>query len=126
EGGEARLLAAPQAGVDAVRTARDRPAVVFLAQLHPGIESFEKDAEREKARKDAGVTALLFEDYPIRHWDRYLGPRDARLFAGDVETEAAEPALSGPDDLTGPSGRSLAEPTFDVAPDGGWVVTTWR
>src|SRR5438876_5797441 len=126
DGGEARLLAAPGAGIDAVRTARKRPTVAFSVALHPGAATFEQDAEREKARKDAGVTALLFEDYPIRHWDHYLGPRDARLFAGEVDTEAAEPALSGPDDLTGPSGRSLAEPTFDVAPDGGSVVTTWR
>jgi dipeptidyl aminopeptidase/acylaminoacyl peptidase len=126
DGGEARLLAAPQAGVDAIRAARDRATVVFSVQLHPGAESFDKDAEREKARKDAGVTALLYEDYPIRHWDRYLGPRDARLFAGDVDADGPEPALSGPDDLTGSSGGSLVEPTFDVAPGGEWVVTTWR
>jgi dipeptidyl aminopeptidase/acylaminoacyl peptidase len=126
DGGEARLLAAPGAGIEGVRTARDRETVVFAAQLHPGAETFEQDAEREKARKDAGVTALLYDDYPIRFWDHYLGPRDARLFAGEVETDATEPRLSGPDDLTGPSGPALVEPTYDVAPDGEWVVTTWR
>jgi dipeptidyl aminopeptidase/acylaminoacyl peptidase len=126
EGGEARLLKAPGAGVDAVRTARDRATVVFQAQLHQGADSFEQDAEREKARKEAGVTALLYEDYPIRHWDHYLGPRDARLFAGDVETNGLEPTLSGPDDLTASSRSALIEPTWDVAPDGEWIVTTWR
>ena len=53
----------------------------FAAALHPRAGDLEADAEREKARKDAGVEALLFERYPIRHWDHYLGPRERHLLA---------------------------------------------
>ncbi len=41
--------------------------------MFPGAADFAADAERGKARKEAGVGALLFEDdYPIRHWDHWL------------------------------------------------------
>ena len=32
------------------------------------------DEERRKKRKDAGVSAILHESYPVRHWDSDLGP----------------------------------------------------
>ena len=124
-GGEARLLLAPKAGVNAIRAARDRATVAFSTDVFPSVTDLAEDAEREKARKDAGVDALLFESYPIQWWDHYLGPRDARLFVGDVD-EAAEPSLSAPVDLTGSSGTHLvADPVFDISPDGRWIVSTW-
>src|SRR5215212_11370968 len=59
--------------------ARESGSVVFAAGTHPGTENWEEDAEREKSRKDAGVSAQLFEEYPIRFWDHYLGPRERHL-----------------------------------------------
>ena len=47
---------------------------------YPGTATLEEDADKHKARKEAGVTAQLFESYPIRYWDHYLGPRDRRLY----------------------------------------------
>jgi dipeptidyl aminopeptidase/acylaminoacyl peptidase len=125
EGGEARLLIAPKAGVGAIRAARDRPSVAFSADLFPTAADLGQDAEREKARKDAGVDALLFETYPIQWWDHYLGPRDTRLFIADVE-DGPEPTLTRRDDVTGTSGTALVpDPAFDIAADGSWIATTW-
>ena len=84
DGGEARLLVAPEGGVCGIAVARDAHALVFGANVQRGARDFEGDTERTKARKDAGVEALLFEDYPIRHWDHYLGPRLRRLYAATV------------------------------------------
>ncbi len=123
-GGEASLLAAPPAGVDAVAAARDSGRVVFAAGSHAGSESWEVDAEREKARKDAGVTARLYTDYPIRYWDRYLGPRERHLLAADLP--AGDAAVSDPTDVIPSPGRSLDLVDFDVTPDGGTVVTGRR
>ncbi len=81
DGGEARMVAAAPGGITAVRTARRTGTVAFLANLFPGVETFEEDREHGKAREDAGVAAVLFESYPIRYWDHYLGPREPRLFA---------------------------------------------
>jgi dipeptidyl aminopeptidase/acylaminoacyl peptidase len=125
EGGEARLLVAPSGGVGDVRAARRSGTIVFKAPIHPGAESFAADAEREKERKDAGVSAQLFERYPIRFWDHYVGPREARLWSADPPS-GDDARLVSPADLTGPTGEGLIEPSFDVAPDGSTVATTWR
>ena len=93
-GGEARLLASALGGIDDVRTARAADRLVFSAEVYPGTTDFAKDAERHEARKKAGVKALLFESYPIRRWDHYLGPRERHLFALDLpDREPASPPV---------------------------------
>jgi dipeptidyl aminopeptidase/acylaminoacyl peptidase len=125
DGGEARLLVAPPDGVGDIRVARTAGTIAFTTGMHPGADDFEADREREKARKDAGVSALLFERYPIRFWDHYLGPRETRIFVADPPSDD-DAALGTPTDLTGATQERLVELTFDVAPDGSQVVTTWR
>lgn len=124
DGGEARLLLAPPGGIGGLAVARDAGTLLLLAPLHPDAADFADDARREVARKDAGVSALLFEDYPIRYWDHYLGPRDARFFT--VDQPGADGPLAAPVDLTGSSGTALPEPHFAISPDGSRVATTWR
>ena len=119
-GGEARPLTSIPAGVDGLVTARDAAAVVVKAQAFEGVTGLEADAERAKQRKEAGVTALLFDAYPIRHWDHELGPRQPRLFRLQVGRDAAQP-----EDLTPDAARALQEAEVAVAPDGRTLVTTW-
>ena len=124
-GGEARLLLAPNGGLHGVKVARDTGTLALLAPLHPDAADLDADKAREKARKDAGVTARLYESYPIRYWDHYLGPRDDRLLVADVPGDDTTP-LGAPDDLTGSSGAALLEPEFAIAPDGSSIASTWR
>lgn len=122
-GGEANLIAAPPAGVAAVAVARDAGTVVATVPVHPAAASWAEDEEREKARKDAGVTAQLFTTYPIRHWDDWLGPREPRLWRrpdADAETDATWT------DLTPESTGRLWDTDYDLTPDGGTVVTAWH
>ena len=125
DGGEARLLLAPPSGIHAFVVARDSGTVGLLADLHPRVGEFRADGERDKARTDAGVQAILYESYPLRYWDHYLGPREARLFVADPPADVDAP-LGEPKDLTGPTGAALPEPEFAFRPDGGAIATTWR
>ena len=124
-GGEAYLLAAPPGGVEAVAVARESGTIVFAADSHPDTTSWEEDAKREKARKDAGVEAQLFTEYPIRFWDHYLGPRERHLYLaphpkGDAPAESSKDLIPSP-------GRWLDQTDFNVTPDGSTVVATrWR
>jgi hypothetical protein len=68
-GGEARLLVAPSGGVDAVVAARQADVLVYAASVFPGTADAAADRERHQARKKAAVEALLFDTFPIRHWD---------------------------------------------------------
>ena len=120
-GGESRLVAGPPGGVEEVAVASETGAIAFAAGTHPDTKNWEEDAEREKARKDAAVGAQLFEEYPIRFWDHYLGPRERHLqiIPG---TDGEESVDSGKDLIPTP-GRSLDLAGFDLTPDGSTLVT---
>ena len=124
-GGEARLLADPPAGVDGMAVARESGTVVLGVGAYPGTATLEEDAEKHKARKEAGVTAQLFEAYPIRYWDHYIGPRDQRLYripAPTPDESRAELELV----LDGTGQHLDDEAAFDVTPDGATVLAGWH
>jgi dipeptidyl aminopeptidase/acylaminoacyl peptidase len=122
DGGEARLLLAPEGGVGMVAAAKAADAIAFGALVHPMATDLADDAARAKARKDAGVGALLFEESPIRYWDHWLAPQRQRLFS------AALPEGDGrlePVDLTGDPGPVFMDVEFDLSADGKTLVTSW-
>jgi dipeptidyl aminopeptidase/acylaminoacyl peptidase len=123
KGGEARLLLAPEGGIDGIAAAADADAIAFGTPLHPAATSLEDDAARARARKEAGIGAMLFEDYPIRYWDHWLGPRRQRIFAAPLSPDPE--ARLDPADLTGDPGPAFLEPDFRISPDGRTVVTSW-
>ncbi len=125
DGGEARPVATPDGGVDGVVTARDARVVAFGAMVHRGSPDLPADEAKEKARRDAGVQAQMFDDYPIRHWDHYLGPRYRRLFCATVPE--GEGKISEPRDLEPEvGGFTFEDGPLDIAPDGTFVVAVRR
>jgi dipeptidyl aminopeptidase/acylaminoacyl peptidase len=125
-GGEARRIAAPPGGVGGVAAARGTTplatgTVVFAAFTLDGAEGADEDFKRRKARKDAGVTAILHESGPVRYWDHDLGPDSLRLRLGELD--GAETLESR--DLTPDPGRALDENSFEATPDGAAVITGW-
>jgi dipeptidyl aminopeptidase/acylaminoacyl peptidase len=134
EGGEARLVLSRPGGIGAFTVAADSGDVVVSAATMPGGSAAEADEERRKKRKDAGVTAILHEAYPVRYWDHDLGPAVPHLFwagqlpgeepAGgngpaelrDLTPEAAPPSGAGDDIAVSPDGRLLAR--SEELPDG--------
>ncbi len=123
DGGEARLLADPPAGVDAVEVADERGDLVLRVEVHPAATSWADDEERTRARRDAGVQARLYDDYPVRDWDHHLGPREPRLWAADP-TDGGRIAEAR--DLMPNPGLALHGTGFDVSPDGATVVAGWH
>ncbi|MGH8990529.1 MAG: S9 family peptidase, partial [Acidimicrobiia bacterium] len=126
DGGEAHLVADPPAGVDGIAVARDAGTVALGIGVFPGSETLEEDEERFKARKEAGVRAQLFESYPIRNWDHYLGPRERRLFVADPPTPPDDGRLGEVRPVARDSGQGLDDMSFDLTPDGSTLVTAWR
>ncbi|MBO0683566.1 MAG: S9 family peptidase [Candidatus Dormibacteraeota bacterium] len=116
--GEARSLLSVPGGVEGLAAARGASVIVLRAGVFPGSDELGKDAEKAKRRKEAGTSAMLFDAYPIRYWDRELGPRVTRLLRLGLEGEV--------EDLVPDPGGSLREADFTVSPDGRSVVTTWR
>ena len=124
-GGDARVIAKPPGGVHGVRVSATGTVVAGSAML-PSAADPDADRELRKRREEAGVSAILHEEYPVRHWDHDLGPDRPRLLAGDLlDVVLADDPLRLRD-LTGHAGRALdSEGDWDLSPDGGTVVAAW-
>ena len=109
-------------GIDGLRAARAANVIGFGVGFHRGATDLKEDAAKEKARKDAGVKAQLFESYPIRLWDHYLGPRDRHLFTGVLPTDP-EGRIAELTDLDPDARAAYRDLAFDLLPDGSAIVT---
>jgi dipeptidyl aminopeptidase/acylaminoacyl peptidase len=125
-GGDARVLASLPGGVRGVSVS-ESGVIVLGSPMLPSSGGADSDKEIRNARKEAGVSAILHEEYPVRYWDRDLGPHRTRLLVAAL-TEDVTGADAPLDlrDLTGHVGRALGvEDGWDIAPDGRTVVAVW-
>jgi dipeptidyl aminopeptidase/acylaminoacyl peptidase len=125
-GGEARLVAGPPGGVGDLAVARDSGLVAIAVDVFPDAPTLDDDRDRFKVRKKAGVTAQLFEQYPIRFWDHYLGPRERRIYVADPPGDPLDGRLGELRQAADGAGRALDEVSFDLTPDGSTLVTGRR
>ncbi|MEM7245653.1 MAG: S9 family peptidase [Acidobacteriota bacterium] len=116
DGGAPRRLTGHGRGVGAFAWAKDR--LVLLAPVSPKAEDLEHDAELLREERDRKDSALVFDSFPIRFWDHWLGPAQAHLLVG-------APDGSGLRDLTPGIGVELEETSFDVSPDGRHACVEW-
>jgi dipeptidyl aminopeptidase/acylaminoacyl peptidase len=119
-GGEARVVATRPGGVSAIAVARDSGALAFLSPVLPGALTAEDDEQARKRRKDAGVSAVLHERYPVRYWDHDLGPGQPRVFCADALGSAEVFGQARP--LTPDSDQLVGEDTVAISPDGALVA----
>ncbi|HEY8373985.1 MAG TPA: S9 family peptidase [Pseudonocardiaceae bacterium] len=118
--GEAREIFAPGGGVQTVRVAERSGTVLLSSQVHPGVEFGDEDDKKRKARRDAGVTAILHESYPVRFWDHDLGPARPRLLVTPApNTDSGQ--LTSPTDLT-PDADGRVTSDAAISPDGELVA----
>ena len=123
-GGEAARIAARGGKIAALTVARDAGTIAFTAATLPGDAA--ADRERRQNRADAGITAILHEDYPVRHWDHELGPDQPRLFILRPDArDLAAAACPEPQDVTPQAGHALVEQSAALTPDGSTAITGW-
>jgi dipeptidyl aminopeptidase/acylaminoacyl peptidase len=123
-GGEAREVARPPGGMEEVAVAADSGDVIFMSPVLPSAESLDDDERRRRARKEAGVNAILHEAHPVRFWDHDLGPGQSHLFAAGRLPDG-EGRLGEARDLTPAPGGRLNE-GLALSRDGRLAATVWR
>ncbi len=139
-GGEARVVATAPGGISGIACAREAEVVSVAAAVLPGAADLAADAKLRQERGRAKIRAILHAAYPVRHWDRDLGPDQPRRFVADLSGLADLPAAPLPTaedadppepagrlelrQLTG-AGAELVEHTAALSPDGATLVTTW-
>ncbi|WP_419997524.1 S9 family peptidase [Streptomyces boninensis] len=115
--GEAELIARHPGGIAGFAAARDTGTLTYTAGLLPGAADPAAHGKLHKARKDAKVTAILYEAGPTRVWDRDLGPDEPHAF---VRAAAGGPVVDA-----GGHGVGQEEPADAVlSPDGTRVAYT--
>jgi dipeptidyl aminopeptidase/acylaminoacyl peptidase len=119
DGGEAVEVLSMPGGVSVVRTARDADTAVIRAPLLPAARDVDDDKRLRDLRKTSQVNAILHSGYPVRFWDKDIGPDEPHLFDANGR------------DLTPHPGGALREAgfdtaQFDISADGRFLVTTWR
>jgi dipeptidyl aminopeptidase/acylaminoacyl peptidase len=124
DGGEARVVAQLPGGFGDVVVSGKASTVLVHSGLLPSATDPAADKEIRTKRKDANVTAILHEQYPVRFWDQDLGPDRGRLLVAELSDE--------PDgeldfrDVTGHAPGALhGESSWAISADGRTVVTTW-
>jgi dipeptidyl aminopeptidase/acylaminoacyl peptidase len=125
-GGDARVVASPPGGVRGV-VVSEAGTVVFGSGMMPSSTDLAGEKEIRGKRKEAKVSAILHEEYPVRYWDHDLGPGRTRLLVADITEDVthAETDLT-PRDITGHVGRAFDdECSWDITPDGRTVVAAW-
>jgi dipeptidyl aminopeptidase/acylaminoacyl peptidase len=98
-GGEARRLTKIAGGAAEPKFSPDGTRILFQGRFDP-------DAEDRRKRK---YNAMVFNGFPVRHWDKWLDSKSPRLYVQSLDPAAA------PVDLIGKS-KLVSEPGFDGAP----------
>lgn len=122
--GEARPVVDRAGGIENLGSGGDR--LFFVGGMLPSAlgatDEIGRDEHLHTLREDSGVSAVLYEKAPTRHWDHDLGPEEPALWwiaTGDPG-EDAEPV---PHRVPVPRGVLTG---YFPAPDGSFAVLTTK
>jgi dipeptidyl aminopeptidase/acylaminoacyl peptidase len=108
-GGEAQRLTDLSGGARAPALSRDGRYVAFVAVMFPGAADDAANRAKIQEHRSRKSAAYVFEGFPIRSWDRWLDPRQPRVFVQELDDEGL--ARGEPRDLLWGT-RLLSNPGF--------------
>jgi dipeptidyl aminopeptidase/acylaminoacyl peptidase len=115
-GGEAKRLTSVPTGASAAKWFPDSKRLAFVSRVWIDLATWDDMAKRQKERKDAKMTARVFDQPPIRYWDHWLDDRQAHLYT--IALDGGEPAA-----ITRGTGLELSKAeagagSYDISPEG--------
>ena len=115
-GGEARRVTSLPTGASAPKWFPDSRRLAFVSRVWTDLKTWDEMATRQKERKDAKMTARVFDKAPIRYWDHWLDDRQAHVYT--IPLEGGEPKA-----VTLGTGLELSKAeagtgSFDISPEG--------
>jgi dipeptidyl aminopeptidase/acylaminoacyl peptidase len=129
-GGEARRVTDLSGGASRPVWHPDGTALLVTSMVQPGTDSDAANRAALAEAKDRKYDARVYEDFPVRHWDRWLDDREPTLYLQPIEEGAAPQDLLGATALRksrgyggrfdSTSGSAQLDATF--SPDGRQVV----
>jgi dipeptidyl aminopeptidase/acylaminoacyl peptidase len=121
-GGEARRLTSVPTGAGVPKWFPDGTRVAFVSRVWSDLKTFEEMGKRQKERKEAKMTARVFDKPPLRYWDHWLDDREAHLFTISIEGGEPKPVTLG----TGLqlSKQEVGAASYDISPEGTEIAFT--
>lgn len=117
-GGEAEVIAELPGGITGIRAASQGSTLAVVGPMLPSAISLDDDRRLRELREEGEVTAILHSGYPVRYWDKDLGPEENHLFLLQSDGSAI--------DTTSKPGMGLRDADVSLSPDGQFVVAAWR
>ena len=119
-GGEAERVTNVSTGASRPSWRPDGEAILFVSMVYPGAAGDTENRRQIEERKTRKYNARAYEDFPIRHWDRWLDERRPTLMLQilGLDVEAAD-LLAGTD-LVGKRGFG-----GDLGNEGEMLETAW-
>lgn len=125
QGGEAQRITSLSTGAGTPLWSPDGTKLLFVSDVYPGAMDDAANKKAEKAVKDRKYNARVYESFPIRYWDKWLGEKVSHLFVQEAKAGAVAHDLLAPSKLAaqpGFSGTSGGGMTAVWTPDGQGVV----
>lgn len=87
-GGEAERVTSLATGARAPRWSPDGTQLLLVTEVYPGAGDDEANRKAAKAAKDRKHSARVYEEFPIRNWDRWLDEKRATLIVQEARAGA--------------------------------------
>jgi dipeptidyl aminopeptidase/acylaminoacyl peptidase len=96
DGGEAVRLTSLSTGARSPQWRPDGKAILFVSTVYPGAADDEANKKIAAERKGQKYRVRVYENFPIRNWDKWLEDTHAHLFIQDAQPGAkAKDLLAG-------------------------------
>ncbi len=119
-GGEAERITDVSTGASRPQWRPDGQAILFASMTYPGARDDAENRKHIDERKARKYNARVFEDFPIRHWDRWLDERRPTLMLQTLGDKTATRDL-----LAGTALRESRGFGGDLDNDGELLHVAW-
>jgi dipeptidyl aminopeptidase/acylaminoacyl peptidase len=119
-GGEAERVTSVATGAERPQWRPDGQAILFTSMTWPGAMTDADNKARIEERKARKYNARVFEQFPVRHWDRWLDERRPTLMLQELGDPAGARDL-----LAGTQLRAARGFGGDLDNDGDIIEAAW-
>lgn len=119
-GGEAERVTDVATGAARPLWRPDGRAILFMSMIFPGAATEADNRARLEERKARKYNARAFDDFPIRHWDRWLDERRPTLIL-----QPLEPGAGATDLLAGTALAAARGFGGDLGNEGEMIDAAW-